>query len=315
MVGASFGSRRLAVGLAVFAAACGSGGSVEGGFVNMPWSTAAAPPPFADSAATTALASGAVPDSALLQRELKRVRAARAAPAAKETSDSAAAAPAAISARQLESTLLRLRELERRHHRQTGRYAPDPARLSLAADAGVELRVVWASPWGWAAFARDSAGSGPTCAIYLGTVPSGGSPEGRVGGVRAGTPSCVKAAEAPSRTVNQVLTLAAHPPSAQQGLIRLMRADLANLAASQRQYRAMQGVYSRTTRVLVLQHAWTPGVQLRIVSASGAGWAAETTYEGAVNKSCVAYAGEVAELPRTKQGRVPDRQGAVVCDE
>ena len=60
MAGSSFSGRRLGLSLAAFALACGSGGSIDGGFIGVPWKTPAQPPPppFADSATTTALATG-----------------------------------------------------------------------------------------------------------------------------------------------------------------------------------------------------------------------------------------------------------------
>jgi hypothetical protein len=122
--------------------------------------------------------------------------------------------------------------------------------------------------------------------------------------------------EQPSRMLKQVLTLADDPPSADQGLIGLMRADLLNLATSQRQYRAVQGTYSRTTRVLAVHYSWTSGVSLGILSADSKGWSGSATYDQLPGKSCVMYGGKVATLPKTEeQGLTPDREGVVVCDE
>lgn len=321
MAGSSFESRQLGLGLTVLALACGSGGSIDGGFIGVPWKTAAAPPPFADSATTTALATGqpgAASDSARAAPKAKRVRAA-APPARGSATPSSAPAPepvAVVASSRLESTLLRLRDLERRHHRLTGSYSAHPSRLGLAAAPGMDLRVVWASPWGWAAIARDSATSVPACAIYMGTVPSAKSNDGRVGSARPGAPVCAESGEQPSRMLSQVLTLADDPPSADQGLMSLMRADLLNLATSQRQYRAVQGTYSRTTRVLAVHYSWSSGVVLSILSANSRGWSGEATYDQLPGKSCVVFGGKVTALPVTETQRLaPEREGSVVCDE
>ncbi|MGH7631595.1 MAG: hypothetical protein ACREOF_19845 [Gemmatimonadales bacterium] len=322
MAGASFEGRRLVLGLAVFSLGCGSGGSLEGGFIGVPWKARSAQAPLADSATTTALATGqpgAIGESA--GRASKRTRRAPrlSAPlpgSAAETTTAPTPAPPIVLASRLESTLLRLRELERRHHRLTGSYSAHPSRLGLPADPGMELRVVWASPWGWAAIARDSAHSVPACAIYMGTVPSTQSSDGRVGSARPGTPACIDTGEQPSRMLHQVLTLADNPPSADQGLMSLMRADLMNLATSQRQYRAVQGTFSRTTRVLAVHYSWSSGVALHILSANSRGWSGEATYDQLPGKSCVIYGGRVAEVPTTEeQGLAPEREGTVVCDE
>ena len=323
MEGSSFEGRRLALGLAVLALACGSGGSLDGGFIGVPWKTKSVQPPFADSATTTALATGqpgAPGESARPAKKKGRTRGAApdggsVAPASPDAA-APAPAPAVLAASRLESTLLRLRELERRHHRLTGSYSAHPSRLGLAADPGMELRVVWASPWGWAAIARDSAHSVPACAIYMGTVPSTQSNDGRVGSARPGAPVCAESGEQPSRMLSQVLTLADDPPSADQGLMSLMRADLLNLATSQRQYRAVQGTYSRTTRVLAVHYSWSSGVVLNILSANSKGWSGEATYDQLPGKSCVVFGGKVTELPATQEhARTPEREGSVACDE
>ncbi len=322
MAGSSFDGRRLGFGLAAFVLACGSGGSLEGGFIGVPWKTpAATPPAFADSATTTALATGqpgAVADSAAGASKRQRTGgtpAARGWVAPSASGPAATRSPAVMASSRLENTLLRLRELERRHHRLTGSYSAHPSRLGLAADPGMDLRVVWASPWGWAALARDSANTSPACAIYMGTVPSTQSNDGRVGSARAGTPVCMETGEQPARMLSQVLRLADDPPSADEGLISLMRADLLNLATSQRQYRAVQGTYSRTTRVLAVHYSWSSGVVLQILSANSRGWSGEATYDQLPGRSCVIYGGKVAELPLTETNRLaPDREGTVVCD-
>jgi hypothetical protein len=296
---------------------------MDGGFIGVPWKTSAAPP-FADSATTTALATGqpaAASDSVSARRarpkaQRVRVAAALAGGSATPSPEPAPEPGAVVASSQLESTLLRLRDLERRHHRLTGSYSAHPSRLGLAAAPGMDLRVVWASPWGWAAIARDSATSVPACAIFMGTVPSTKSNDGRVGSARPGAPVCAESGEQPSRMLSQVLTLADDPPSADQGLMSLMRADLLNLATSQRQYRAVQGTYSRTTRVLAVHYSWSSGVALNILSANSKGWSGEATYDQLPGKSCVVFGGKVTELPVTETQRLaPEREGAVVCDE
>lgn len=322
MVRSPLDGRRLGLGLAAFALACGSGGSLDGGFIAVPWKTGSAPPTFADSATTTALATGtAAVDTAAPAKARTRARARRAAPptrtaaSAPATERATSPAPVALSSGRLETALIRLRDLERRHHRMTGSYSAHPSRLGLTADPGMELRVVWASPWGWAAIARDSVNSVPACGIYVGTVPSTLSNDGRVGSARSGAPACVDSGEQPPRMLRQVLSLADDPPSADQGLMSLMRADLLNLATSQRQYRAVQGTYSRTTRVLAVHYSWSSGVVLSILSADSKGWAGAATYDQLPGKSCVVYGGKVAQAPTTEErGIAPQREGEVVCD-
>ena len=319
--------RWLAVGLAVLVLGCGSGSSLEGGFIGMPWKTTASAPPYADSAAMTALATqpAGATDSGNPQIDKRARRGGTARTAGTSAGSShpidldAATQPgpvAAITSGRLETALLRLRDLERRHHRLTGSYSAHPSRLGLTADQGMELRVVWASPWGWAAIARDSANAVPACAIFMGTVPSTLAADGRVGSARPGAPACMDSGEQPSRMLNQVLSLADNPPSADQGLLSLMRADLMNLATSQRQYRAVQGTYSRTTRVLAVHYSWSSGVALNILSANSKGWSGEATYDQLPGRSCVIFGGKVAEVPATEQrGLIPEREGTVVCDE
>jgi hypothetical protein len=315
--------RRLGLGLAVFVLGCGSGTSLDGGFIGVPWKRPqASAPPYADSATTTALATQPATESTATARKKTRARssaAPRAGAAGQPINLDVPAPPppaVAVTSGRLENALLRLRDLERRHHRMTGSYSAHPSRLGVSADPGMELRVVWASPWGWAAIARDSANTVPACAIYMGTVPSTLATDGRVGSARPGTPACVDSGEQPSRMLNQVLTLADNPPSADQGLLSLMRADLMNLATSQRQYRAVQGTYSATTKVLAVHYSWSSGVALNILSADSKGWAGEATYDQLPGRSCVIFAGKVSDVPATEaRGLVPDREGTVVCDE
>ncbi len=340
MAESRFDGRQLGFSLALLTLACGSGSSLEGGFISVPWKTANAPspPPFADSATTTALATGAPgvgPEAAGSPRRKTPARPAvrgalsstdrKAAPATARAGAGTESPPAAAGASglpvltsgRLESTLIRLRDLERRHHRLTGSYSAHPSRLGLSADAGMDLRVVWASPWGWAAVARDAGNLMPACAIYVGTVPSTLSNDGRVGSARSGAPQCMDSGEQPSRMLNQVLKLANDPPSADEGLLSLMRSDLMNLATSQRQYRAVQGTYSRTTKVLNIHYSWSSGVALSILSANSKGWSGQATYDQLPGKSCVIYGGKVAvsDLPTTEEQRlVPRGEGAVVCD-
>jgi hypothetical protein len=320
MAGSAFDRRRLGLGLAAFLAACGSGGSLDGGFISAPWKTASVPATFADSATTTALATAAgTLDTTRHSGPTTHARTRPTTARAKSPEPTGADAPTpavALTSGRLETALIRLRELERRHHRLTGSYSAHPARLGLSADPGMDLRVVWASPWGWAAIARDSANSVPACAVFMGTVPSTLSNDGRVGSGRPGAPACMDSGEQPSRMLKQVLTLADDPPSADQGLMSIMRADLLNLATSQRQYRAVQGTYSRTTRVLAVHYSWSSGVGLNILAADSKGWSGSATYDQLPGKSCVIYGGRVTTLPATEeQGRTPDREGAVVCDE
>jgi hypothetical protein len=322
MAGSSFDARWAGLGLAAFALGCGPGGSIDGGFISAPWKSAAAPPTFADSATTTALATGPAARDTSVRARAAAPRTPRStfsegtAAIPEGANEAAGPLPIALTSGRLETALIRLRELERRHHRMTGSYSAHPARLGLSADPGMDLRVVWASPWGWAAVARDSANTVPACAIYVGTVPSTMSNDGRVGSARPGAPACIDAGEQPSRMLTQVLTLADDPPSADQGLMSLMRADLLNLATSQRQYRAVQGTYSRTTRVLAVHYSWSSGVALSILSADSKGWSGSATYDQLPGKSCVIYAGKVASLPATEErGLKPGREGAVVCDE
>ncbi len=322
MAGSSFESR-LAVGLTVFALACGSGGSLDGGFIGVPWKTpAAASARYADSATTTALATGgpgAAADSTPETRP-RRPRGRTGAPPPRAPGGAPATAhplpSASVTSGRLESTLIQLRDLERRQHRLTGSYSAHPGRLGVAAGPGMDLRVVWASPWGWAAVARDSVNALPACAIYVGTVPSTLSNDGRVGSARSGAPQCMDTGEQPTRMLNQVLTLADDPPSADAGLLTLMRADLMNLATSQRQYRAVQGTYSRTTRMLNVQYSWSSGVTLHILFANSKGWSGEATYDQLPGKSCVVYGGKVTEIPATEErGLVPEHEGLVACDQ
>ena len=320
MAGTLCDRRRLGLGLAAFVVGCGSGASLENGFIGVPWKTRAAAPAYADSATTTALATQPPADTARPHaRSRKRGPTAPGAGPSHVINLDAAAEPApapAMTSQRLETTLIRLRDLERRHHRLTGSYSAHPSRLGITADRGMELRVVWASPWGWAAIARDSATRLPACAIYTGTVPSTLASDGRVGSARPGAPACMDSGEQPSRMLNQVLTLADDPPSADQGLISLMRADLMNLATSQRQYRAVQGTFSRTTKVLAVHYSWSSGVALNILSANSKGWSGEATYDQLPGRSCVIFGGKVAEVPATEaRGLIPEREGTVVCDE
>ncbi|HEU5170647.1 MAG TPA: hypothetical protein VFU46_08915 [Gemmatimonadales bacterium] len=306
--------------LALLALGC-SGGSLDSGWIGVPWKSTSAAPKFADSATTTALATAPAPRApaapGATPTKAKRGTTPQAGPAATPAPAGALAPGPApeVSASRLQTALIRLRDLEGRHHRLTGSYSGHPSRLGLSTEPGVELRVVWASPWGWAALARDSANSLPACAIFVGTVPSSQSVDGRIGSARPGSPVCTAEGEFPPRMLNQVLTLAEDPPSADEAVVGLMRADLMNLATAQRKYRGVQGVYARNTKVLAVQYLWNSGVSLRILSANSSGWSGEATYDQLPGKSCVIFGGKVIDPPATEAGgRVPTREGVVECD-
>ncbi len=195
-------------------------------------------------------------------------------------------------------------------------YSASPGALGVQADPGVQVRIIWASSWGWAAVARDSARPSVACAIYLGIVPYPESRERRITGGRQGVPLCEPAEGGSGTALRQLLAADAARMDLTGGAMALMRHDLVQLAASQRQHHAVHGTYARRFNLLALRYVATPGVKLRILSADATSWAAEATYEQLPGMSCVIWGGEPAELPATlAMRRQPEFEGVPACDD
>jgi hypothetical protein len=215
----------------------------------------------------------------------------------------------------VQSTLHRLRAAEARFFAQRRTYSPDLADLSFAPPPGTRVTVVWASRWGWAAVAGDSLAPTEFCAIHVGSVPDPRTPAWhdwpRLGSMTCGSDSSGAAFgrallygdETPAQT------LARHA-------VTQMRHNLLLLTESQESYRSAQGAYARRPERLTLQYGWQPGVHIRMLAATTAGWAAEATFDQLPGKSCVVWGGQLPERPKTQAlGAEPEREGVPACDE
>ncbi|HET7598795.1 MAG TPA: hypothetical protein VFK09_00800 [Gemmatimonadales bacterium] len=217
----------------------------------------------------------------------------------------------------LQASLLRLRLLQSNLYALGRTYTSNPDQLGYAPEAGVEVNIVWASNWGWAAVARDTDRPDYVCTMYVGAVPHSGASAGRIDDAKAGTPNCTASSESPGRWVAypQLLTADSARGSLAQGAKTLMRHDLVKLILSQRTHRSMQGVYARRIDPMSLHYAWHPGVDLKIVSADANGWAAEATYDQWPGHSCVIWAGTPPKHPTTAGGRTAETEGEPTCDD
>lgn len=218
----------------------------------------------------------------------------------------------------LKASLLRLRSLQSNLFALGRTYADHPDQLGYAPDAGVDVSILWASNWGWAAVARDDDHPDRACTMYVGTVPHEGAAAGRIDDAKPGVPNCTPTGETSGRWVAYPQLL--QPDSARTSLARgaatMMRRDLAKLVLSQRSHRAMQGSYARRIDPMSLHYAWHPGVALRVLSADVQGWSAEATYDQWPDHSCVIWAGAVSSKPATAASRkVPESEGVPECDD
>ncbi|HEU4648012.1 MAG TPA: hypothetical protein VFS33_03055 [Gemmatimonadales bacterium] len=218
----------------------------------------------------------------------------------------------------LKASLYRLRALQSNLYALGRTYTESPGELGYSPDPGVDLKIVWASNWGWAAIARDEDRPYLVCTMYVGAVPHEGAAAGRIDDAKAGVPNCMPSAESPGwrGSYPQLLVADSARWSLARGAATLMRHDLVKLIRSQRTNRALQGVYARHIAPMSLHYAWHPGVTLRILSADAVGWAAEATYDQVPGHSCVIWGGTVAQKPATAgAGNVAEEEGVPVCDD
>jgi hypothetical protein len=88
---------------------------------------------------------------------------------------------------------------------------------------------------------------------------------------------------------------------------------LTMLGDAQLQYYLAHGRYA--ANVSDLQNFFILGAnRLRILSATDAGWSAEATLPSFPGKSCVKYNGQVAEMPRTTEGKEITTRNGIACD-
>jgi hypothetical protein len=218
----------------------------------------------------------------------------------------------------LKSSLYRLRALQSNLYALDRSYTDSPGALGYSPDPGVDLKIVWASNWGWAAIARDEDQPYLVCTMYVGAVPHEGAAAGRIDDAKAGVPNCMPTDESPAwrGSYPQLLLADSARTSLARGAATLMRHDLVKLIRSQRTNRALQGVYARHVAPMSLHYGWHPGVTLRIVSADAVGWVAEATYDQVPGHSCVIWGGTVAQKPTTAgTGKVAEAEGVPVCDD
>ncbi|HEX5387432.1 MAG TPA: hypothetical protein VFW66_12065 [Gemmatimonadales bacterium] len=218
----------------------------------------------------------------------------------------------------LHSTLLHLRSLEAGLFAIGRTYTADPESLGYAPEPGASVNMIWASKWGWAAVARDTAQPDRVCTMYMGAVPHSGAAAGRVDDGKAGVANCSPATGSPGHWVAypELLLRDSARASLARGAATLMRHDLVKLVLSQRAHHAMQGIYAIRIDPMSLHYAWHPGVMLRILSADAQGWSAEATYDEWPGHSCVIWAGEVKEKPASAaDSRTANKEAVPVCDE
>ncbi|HEU4588468.1 MAG TPA: hypothetical protein VFS11_07460 [Gemmatimonadales bacterium] len=218
----------------------------------------------------------------------------------------------------LKASLYRLRALQSNLYALGRTYTDAPGELGYSPDPGVDLKIVWASNWGWAAIARDEDHPYLVCTMYVGAVPHEGAAAGRIDDAKAGVPNCMPTGESPGwrGTYPQLLVADSARSSLARGAATLMRHDLIKLIRSQRTNRSLQGVYARRIAPMSLHYAWHPGVTLRILSADAVGWVAEATYDQVPGHSCVIWGGTVAQKPATAgTGKVAEEEGMPVCDD
>ena len=115
-------------------------------------------------------------------------------------------------------------------------------------------------------------------------------------------------------------TVAASPGVPASAALAQLQAQLRNLVAAQERYYADHGTYTTDAVALgVYKRRQRDSVVAQVIFAGGRGWTGTASHLGLRGKSCVVYIGRAAELPKMPETladrRVPDREGAPVCDQ
>lgn len=115
-------------------------------------------------------------------------------------------------------------------------------------------------------------------------------------------------------------TVAASPGAPASAAVAQLQAQLRNLVAAQERYYADHGTYTTDAVALgVYKPGQRDSVVAQVIFAGGRGWTGTASHLGLRGKSCVIFIGRAAELPKMPEtladGRVPDREGAAVCDQ
>lgn len=91
-----------------------------------------------------------------------------------------------------------------------------------------------------------------------------------------------------------------------------VRTAMKNVLIAQETYFSDQGRYSPDLAPLKL--TMSDSVAVRISEFSPNAYALTGTLKGAEGMSCVMMIGRVAKAPTTAQGRIADKEGAIICD-
>jgi hypothetical protein len=235
---------------------------------------------------------------------------------------------AASNFAKIRSALRQLVGAEETFFAENGTYSDDLGHIGMRPDPNTRIRFLWISRDGWAASGSHPELPGRDCVIFVGQAQAPPTTLKYVRSGREGVPVCDDSksrAPRPQATARSSRPPPARPapPAADTGSALdvldprvLMKVDLRNLAHSQETYLKMQGTYARRPETLALQYAWHHDVQVKILSADGASWAAEATHARFPGKSCVIWFGPVSQRPRTDaEQRTGDRTGVPVCDD
>ena len=102
------------------------------------------------------------------------------------------------------------------------------------------------------------------------------------------------------------------PPTAEQ-LVALMRSDLRELTIMQETAFHNTGRYERTLDRLRVSPS--DGVRVQLLTGNEEGWSAVATHPSLPGRTCVVYAGIVADQPRTHRAGRRAGPGEIACDD
>ena len=217
-----------------------------------------------------------------------------------------AASPSAADLRlQVEENLRAMVQIQNEFFGNYGTYTDELDFSGFEATSGVRVRMIRATPNGWAAVASHEALEGESCVVWVGVAEHLAdlpvtARERKV--ATEGMPACDGDGLAPHEARRRVAAGA-------------MRATLWRLARAELVHFGHHGSYADDLATL---EGWTPAVdaEVTLLFVRPDGWAARSTHPEVSGKSCVVWTGKVGrgERPRTAGGRVP-AEGVVGCDE
>jgi hypothetical protein len=116
----------------------------------------------------------------------------------------------------------------------------------------------------------------------------------------------------PTLPPRRVLPPPPPPVLTPEQVVAAMRADLRELTI--RQESVMHGTGRYETVLDHLGFVSTTGVRFALVNPTPEGWSAVATHPSLAKRSCVVYAGLIAERPRTQKLGLTGAPGEVICD-